>query len=70
MTLFCNPDIQNRLRTIEAAKKFSSSGGKNRAKSLSSTRRSEIASNAAKARWKNLQENAYPEMVPGQVYAC
>jgi len=44
---------------MEAAKKFSSTGGKHRAKTLSPERRSEIASTASKTRWKNLQEDAY-----------
>jgi hypothetical protein len=50
--LFSNPIIDEKLRLIEASKFFSSVGGTNRAKRLSSERRSEIASKAANTRWK------------------
>lgn len=69
MSLFSFSHTENKLRTIEASKKFSSSGGKHRAKNLTPERRSEIASKASKTRWKNLQEVAYQDLMPGQVYA-
>lgn len=53
--LFSNPRVEGRLKKIEAAKVFTSTGGKNRAMSLSPEKRSEIASKAAKTRWQ-----AYP----------
>jgi hypothetical protein len=49
---------EKRLKEIQAAQKLSKAGGKARAEVLSSKRKSEIASTAAKARWKNLQANA------------
>lgn len=56
--MFGNHTIEERLRVIEASKRFAKSGGEARAKKLSPKRRSEIASDAANTRWKNLQENA------------
>lgn len=49
---------EKQLALIKAAQHFSSTGGKARAASLHPKQRSKIASNAAKARWKNLQANA------------
>lgn len=56
INLWADAYIEERLRKFEAAQKFSSTGGIHRAKNLSAKQRSKIASEAAKTRWENLQE--------------